>query len=228
MPAYNAAKTLEWTYRDIPKKIVDEIILVDDASIDNTVEISGKLKIKTFIHKKNLGYGANQKTCYKKALENGADIVVMLHPDNQYDGRFINQLINPILKNDIDVMLGIRLQGMKKTLNTGMPFYKYAANIFLTWFNNQVLGTKITEYHTGFRAYNRKFLQNADFERFSNNHLFDLEILVRAVKVNAKIGEVFIPARYTPESSSMGFLESIKYGFKSIAIVLNYLFKKTI
>jgi len=226
MPAYNAEKTLEKTFRDIPKRLADEIILVDDASNDNTVRIAKRLGITTFVHKKNLGYGANQKTCYKMALSSGADIVVMLHPDYQYDARFIEKLVKPIVNSQFDIMLGTRLKGFGKTLSTGMPLYKYLANIFLTWLNNLMLDTRLTEYHTGFRAYTRDFLKSIDFNNFANDHLFDLEILIEAIKKKASIGEVYIPGRYLPESSSMNFIESTNYGIKTLVELFKFSSKK--
>jgi glycosyltransferase involved in cell wall biosynthesis len=173
MPAYNAEKTLEKTYRDIPDGIVDRVILVDDGSHDKTVEIARKLKIETFVHPQNRGYGGNQKTCYMLALNEGADVVVMIHPDYQYDSSLAEELIKPILDGRFDVMLGSRIRTRQECLKGHMPVYKYYANRFLTILENVFLGQNLSEYHTGFRAFNKKVLKKLPFHKFSDDFVFD-------------------------------------------------------
>lgn len=216
MPAYNAAKTLEKTYQDIPKNSVEEIILVDDSSHDRTVELSKKLGIKTYVHKQNKGYGGNQKTCYKKAISLGADIVVMLHPDYQYDPRLLGDLVRPIKDGRFDVMLGSRIRTRKEALSSGMPKYKYIGNRVLTIIENIVIGQNLSEYHTGFRAFRREVLEKIPFERFSNDFVFDQEILISAIRKGFKIGEIPVPVRYFPDASSISFLRSLKYGVETV------------
>jgi len=216
MPAYNAEKTIEKTYRDIPKDIVDEIIVVDDKSRDQTAKVAKKLRLKFFLHPKNLGYGGNQKTCYKKALELGADIVVMIHPDYQYDPTLTKELIKPILDSRFDIMLGSRIRTRKEALEGGMPLYKYFSNRFLTTIENVFLGLNLSEYHTGFRAYKKEVLKQLPLESFSNDFVFDQEILIYAVKKGFKIGEIATPVRYFPEASSINFKRSFKYGIETI------------
>ncbi len=223
MPAYNAEKTLEKTYRDIPPGVVDEIIVVDDESQDKTVKIAKKLGLKTFVHPKNLGYGGNQKTCYWEALKGKSDIVVMVHPDYQYDATLVPDLIKPILDGRFDIMLGSRVRSRKETLEGGMPFYKYLGNRFLTILENIVLGLNLSEYHTGFRAYTRKVLQTLPFQRFSNDFVFDQEILVSAAAAGFRIGEIPVPVRYFPEASSINFSRSVRYGLMILLTLLKYL-----
>lgn len=224
MPAYNAEKTIEKTYRDIPKDIVDEIIVVDDKSRDQTVKIAKKLRLKFFLHPKNLGYGGNQKTCYKKALELGADIVVMIHPDYQYDPTLTKELIKPILDNRFDIMLGSRIRTRKEALEGGMPLYKYFSNRFLTIIENIFLGLNLSEYHTGFRAYKKEVLKQLPLESFSNDFVFDQEILIYAAKKGFKIGEIAVPVRYFPEASSINLKRSLKYGVETILTLLKLSF----
>lgn len=214
LPAYNAEKTLKKTFKDIPRKIVNEVILVDDHSSDKTVSISKKLGIKTFIHRKNLGYGGNQKTCYKEALKLGADIVVMIHPDYQYDATLTEELVKPILKGRFDIMLGSRIRTRKETLDGGMPLYKYLGNRFLTIIENIVLGYNLSEYHTGFRAFKNEFLKKAPLQKFSNDFVFDQQILIWAIKHGYKVGETPVPVRYLQDSSSVSFVKSVKYGIE--------------
>lgn len=223
LPAYNAAKTLERTVNDIPKDYIDEIILVDDASQDGTIEVAQSLGLKVFVHPKNLGYGANQKTCYQKALQAGADIVVMVHPDHQYDPKVIPQLIEPLLKEEGDAVFGSRLMEEEGAIIGGMPRWKYCANIFLTKIENFVLGLNLTEYHSGFRAYTKKVLENLPLERNSNDFVFDTEIIVQ-MKVNGfKIKEIPIKTRYFPEASMVGLRKSIKYGLSILLVLFQYL-----
>ncbi len=212
LPAYNAEKTLERTLADIPRDIVDEIILVDDASKDGTVALAKKLGITVFVHKQNRGYGGNQKTCYSKALEHGADVVVMCHPDYQYDPRIIPQLVEPILRGESDAVFGSRM--MKGgALEGGMPLWKHNANILLTAFENVVLGTYLTEFHSGFRAYSAKVLKSIQFEKNSDGFIFDTEIIVQILIQHFKITEVPIRTRYFEEASSIRLAPSILYGF---------------
>ena len=226
LPAYNAAKTLERTVADISETWVDEIILVDDASQDNTVEVAEKLRLKVFVHAKNLGYGANQKTCYSEALKAGADIAVMVHPDHQYDPSAIPQLIQPLLNGQADAVFGSRMMTAGGALAGGMPYWKYLANIFLTKIENLVLGLKLTEYHSGFRAYSRKVLQTLPLEKNSNDFVFDTQIIVQ-LKVNGfKIKEVPIKTKYFPEASMIGLIKSLKYGLTILGVLGHYLLFK--
>lgn len=216
MPAYNAAKTLEKTYRDLPKGLVNEVILVDDASKDKTSEIAKKLRITTFVHPHNLGYGGNQKTCYWEALKRKPDIIVMVHPDYQYDSSLTRELVKPIIDGRFDIMLGSRVRSRKETLEGGMPFYKYLGNRFLTLIENFVLGLNLSEYHTGFRAFSGDALKKIPFQRFSNDFVFDQQVLIYAAKHGLKIGEIPVPVRYFPEASSINFQRSIVYGIKTL------------
>ena len=223
MPAYNAEKTLLKTFQDIPKNLVDEIILVDDGSHDKTVKIAKKLKIKTYLHPQNRGYGGNQKTCYTLALNEKADVIVMIHPDYQYDSRLTKELIKPIIEGRFDVMLGSRIRTRSEALKGGMPLYKYLGNRFLTIAENIILGQNLSEYHTGFRAFNKKVLKKLPFHRFSDDFVFDQEILVSAIRENYRVGEITVPVRYFSEASSIGLKRSIKYGLSTLFILLLYL-----
>lgn len=226
LPAYNAAKTLEITVRDIPKDTVDDIILVDDASSDNTVAIANRLGLKVFSHKSNLGYGANQKTCYLKALEMEADIVVMVHPDYQYDPLSIPELVKPILDQKADAVFGSRM--MKGgALEGGMPLWKHNANILLTALENVVLGTYLTEYHSGFRAYSAKYLRSINFTANSDNFVFDTEIIVQGLMHNMKIEEIPIKTRYFREASTIKFLPAVLYGLGILKTMLKYVLHKS-
>jgi glycosyltransferase involved in cell wall biosynthesis len=225
MPAYNAAQTLETTYASIPMEVVDKVILTDDVSQDETVEIARKLGLKTLIHIQNRGYGGNQKTSYLEALKDGAQIVVMLHPDNQYDATRIPALIEPIQKGEYDMMIGSRLLG-KDTLEGGMPFYKYIGNRFLTWLENLVLGQNLSEYHSGFRAYHRKVLTTIPFVLNSDDFVFDSEVLAQVTAFNFKIGEIAVPTRYFPEASSVNFKRSVVYGLATVWTMWKYLLYK--
>ncbi len=216
MPAYNAGKTLEKTYRDIPKGLASEVILVDDASRDETIKIAKKLKITTFVHEYNLGYGGNQKTCYWEALKRKPDIVVMLHPDYQYDATLTGDLVKPIIDGRFDIMLGSRIRSRKEALDGGMPLYKYLSNRLLTLIENISLGLSLSEYHTGFRAYSQKALRKIPFQLLSNDFVFDQEILIWAVRKGLKIGEIPVPVRYFPEASSINFRRSLKYGLETL------------
>lgn len=216
MPAYNAEKTLVKTYKDVPKNVAKRIILVDDGSHDKTVKIARKLGLEVIVHPQNRGYGGNQKTCYTIALNEGAKIVVMLHPDYQYDATRIPELVKPIINGRFDIMLGSRIRTREEALKGGMPLYKYLGNRLLTVFQNIVLGQNLSEYHTGLRAYNRKVLERLPFHKFSDDFVFDQQILVSAIREGYKIGEIPIPVRYFPDASSINFIRSVKYGLCTI------------
>ena len=222
MPAYNAEKTLKKTYEEIPTEIVDEVILVDDKSSDNTVKLARELGINKVIeHEKNKGYGGNQKTCYKTALGSGADIVVMLHPDYQYTPKLLEAMVYPIVNDVYDVMLGSRILG-KGALEGGMPLYKYIANRFLTFFQNILLNHKLAEYHTGYRAFSREVLENLPLERNSDDFVFDNEMLAQAIFADFRIGEVSCPTKYFEEASSINLKRSIKYGLGVLRVSLTF------
>lgn len=212
MPAYNAAKTLKRTIDDIPPGLVDKIILVDDHSRDNTVAIAKKLGIEVIAHPQNRGYGGNQKTCYTIALSEGADVVVMIHPDYQYDSSLTGEMIRPIIEGRFDVMFGSRIRTRKEALAGGMPPWKYTANRFLTLLENMVLGQNLSEYHTGFRAFSRKALENIPFHRYSDDFVFDQDIVMGLMAKEFKIGEIPVPVRYFNEASSINFSRSVVYG----------------
>ena len=225
MPAYNAAQTLEKTYNDLPQEIVDEIILVDDVSQDETVEIARRLGLKVVIHVQNTGYGGNQKTCYLEALKDGADIVVMLHPDYQYDSRLVPELIQPIREGKADLVLGSRVLG-GGTLAGGMPIYKYISNRFLTLVENLAFRKRLSEYHTGLRAYSRRFLETVPFLLNSDRFVFDSEILAQAVAFDFEITEIAVPTRYFEEASSVGLKDGIVYGVETLWVVSKYLLNR--
>lgn len=222
MPAYNAARTLEPTVRDIPGGTIDEIILVDDASTDNTIEIAQKLGLTVIRHETNRGYGANQKTCYRLALDRGADIVIMIHPDYQYDSRLTPYLIGFLKEGFLDVMLGSRIRTRKEALSGGMPLYKYLANRTLTFIENILLGMNLSEWHTGFRAYTRKVLETIPWHDNSDDFVFDSQVLVQCVSFGFRIGEIPIPVRYHDTSSSINFRRSMKYGILTIVTALRF------
>ena len=222
MPAYNAARTLERTYADIPHDLVDEIILVDDVSRDETVEVARKLGLEVIVHRQNLGYGGNQKTCYDAALADGADVVVMLHPDYQYDATRIPALVDPILRGEADLMLGSRFLG--DPLAGGMPRWKYISNRFLTGLENAAFGLSLSEYHTGLRAYSRELLETIPYHLNSNNFVFDQELIAQVVAGGRfRIGEIAVPTRYFDEASSVGLRRSIVYGLSTLRVVARYL-----
>jgi len=226
MPAYNAAKTVEETYREIPKDIVDEVILVDDQSKDETVEKARALGIdKVIVHPRNRGYGGNQKTCYEAALQTGADIVVMLHPDYQYTPKLIEAMVYPIANGLFPVMLGSRILG-KGALKGGMPLYKYIANRLLTAFQNLLMGQKLAEYHTGYRAFSKEILQQLPLEENSDDFVFDNEMLAQIAYAGYIIGEVTCPTKYFGEASSINFARSVKYGLGVLRVSLLYRLNK--
>lgn len=211
MPAYNAAKTVEETYNEIPGEFRENIILVDDSSKDNTIEVAKKLKIKVIAHEKNLGYGGNQKTCYWEALKLNPDIVVMLHPDYQYDASQIGELIRPISENRYDFMFGSRIQSRESALNGGMPKLKYCINRVVCLLENTLLDVNFTEHFSGFRAYSAKVLNTVPFQRFSNDFVFDQQMAISALSYKFKMGEVPIPTRYHKKASSIQFLKGTKF-----------------
>ena len=216
LPAYKAEKTLKKTVDDIPLDVVDQILLVDDASSDNTVEIARSLGLLVIVHEKNLGYGGNQKTCYINALKIGADVIVCLHPDYQYSPKVIPDLIEPLINERADFTFGSRWKDNGRPLEGGMPIYRYVGNIVTTKVENFLLGTKFTEMHTGLKAYSRKFLESVPFLSYSNDFFFDTQILIHAILLGFVIEEVAIPTRYTLESSSTSISASIKYVTNSI------------
>jgi len=221
MPAYNAAKTLLKTFEDIPKGLVSEIILVDDCSKDDTIAVGSTLDIKVIAHPHNVGYGGNQKTCYLEALRDGADIVIMLHPDYQYDPRKIPEMVAPILDGSADIVLGSRfIDG--GALKGGMPYYKFLANRFLTSCQNAVLGTNLSEFHTGYRSYSRKFLETVPFLRNSLAFVFDAEILCQAIYFGFRIAEIGVETRYFAEASSINFWNSTKYGIGVLSTLCKF------
>ncbi len=223
MPAYNAARTLEVTYRGIDSKLVDDIVLVDDHSKDATVEIARKLGVRVLVHPQNRGYGGNQKTCYREALKLKADIVVMLHPDGQYEPSLMSKLVLPIADNQADVVLGSRMMAGSQALAGGMPFYKYVANKLLTAMENKVLRQHLSEYHTGYRAFSRSFLSTLPLHANSDGYVFDTEVLVQAIHFKARILEVSVPTRYFDGASSATFADSTVYGLKTLLTLGKYL-----
>lgn len=222
LPAYRAEQTLARTYDAIPHDIVDRVLLVDDASRDGTVQVALSLGIDTFVHVRNLGYGANQKTCYREALKTGADVIIMVHPDYQYEPRLIAAMAAMVASGVYDVVLGSRILGGKSPLEGGMPLYKYVSNRLLTLVQNLTIGTKLSELHTGFRAFSRRVLLELPLAANSNDFLFDNQMLVQAVAGGFALGELSCPTRYAPESSSISFRRSVVYGFGVLATSAAY------
>ncbi len=221
MPAYNAEKTLARTYADIPRASVDDVILVDDASRDGTVEEARHLGLHTVVHGRNRGYGGNQKTCYKTALERGAEIIVMVHPDHQYDPTVIPDLINPLLRGGCDAVFGSRMLG-GRPIQGGMPKWKYLGNIFLTAVENATFLIYLTEYHSGFRAYSRRYLEAVNLDANSDSFVFDTEIIAQAMAKGMRIREIPIETRYFDEASQIAFGPSVRYGFAILKTMLLY------
>jgi len=221
LPAYNASKTLRRTFEEIPHDIVDDVILTDDASSDDTLEVARSLGIWTLRHDRNRGYGGNQKTCYAAALARGADIVVMLHPDYQYTPRLVPAMASMIASEHFDIVLGSRMLG-KSALAGGMPLYKYIANRGLTCFQNVMLRQALSEYHTGYRAWSRTVLQNLALHRCSDDFVFDNQMLVQVVHSGFRIGEISCPARYFPDASSINFTRSVRYGLGVLRTSVEY------
>lgn len=229
LPAYNCEKTLYQTLQDIPMDVVTHVVLVDDCSTDQTLAKAKKYGVKhIYRHAKNLGYGANQKTCYEKALALNSDIVIMLHPDYQYNPKLIGELISKI-NNGADVVLGSRMQKRKEALKNGMPRYKYYFNILLTTFQNRLFNLSLSEYHTGYRAYTKDALLCSTYKTLSNSFIFDNQMLLQLIVKNCKIEEIYCPAKYTKTSSSIGIINSIIYGlgvvYYSFYTKLQYYFK---
>ena len=222
MPAYNAAKTLHMTYADLPQNVVDLVIVVDDGSSDETARIARELGLELFIHDRNYGYGANQKTCYREALRAGADIVVMVHPDYQYDPTLLPEIIRPIEAGDADVVLGSRLMGIHP-IRQGMPWWKYYSNRFLTTLENLVFGLHLSEYHTGYRAFRRQVLESVNLQMDSDRFIFDQEILAQIVNLKMRITEVPVPTRYFAQASSASLFQSTVYGVSILWLLVRYL-----
>ncbi|MFC1800046.1 glycosyltransferase family 2 protein [Candidatus Eisenbacteria bacterium] len=227
MPAYNAEQTLIKTLRDIPEGSVAEIILVDDHSQDNTAELARSQGIRVIEHRENRGYGANQKTCYREALESGADIIVMIHPDYQYDPRLIPFAAGFISADVCDVIIGSRIRTRREALDGGMPVYKYLSNRILTVIENIVLGQNLGDFHSGFRVYGRAVLEGIDFSDNSDDFVFDTEFLAQAVFHGFRIGDIPIPTRYSPDSSSINFRRSLTYGFETLLVMAKYLLQRS-
>jgi glycosyltransferase involved in cell wall biosynthesis len=221
LPAYNAALTLRRTVAEIDRSLVDQILVVDDASTDGTVEEARTLGLETIRHDRNKGYGGNQKTCYRAALERGADIIVMLHPDYQYSPRLVPAMAAMIAYGDYDFILGSRILAQNPTTG-GMPLWKYVSNRALTLFENLVVGYKLSEYHTGLRAYSRELLEVLPLERNSDNFVFDNQLIVQAMAAGARIGELSCPTRYEADSSSVDFAQSVRYGVGVVRTSLQY------
>lgn len=223
LPAYNAEKTIKATYRDLPKDLISEVILVDDASRDKTVQKAKELGITIYVHPENRGYGGNQKTCYDQALKRSPDIVVMVHPDYQYDAKLVGVLCEPIVNGRAEIMLGSRIQTRHQVLAGGMPLWKYFANRALTLFENLAMGLNLSEYHTGFRAYSKKVLSTIPYHRFSDDFVFDQQILISALSYGFNISEIPVPCKYFPEASSINFKRSTQYGLATLWTVVTYL-----
>ena len=222
MPAYNAALTLEKTFNDIPIEYQSNIILVDDNSRDDTIGIARALGIQVLTHSSNLGYGANQKTCYEAALSQGADIVIMLHPDYQYDARVVSVMAKLIELGNCDVVLGNRIRTRQEALSGGMPLWKYSVNRISTLFENFYLGQTLGDFHSGFRAYSREVLETLPYEQNSDDFVFDQEFLIQAVYFDFKLGDIPVPVRYFPESSSINFKRSVKYGIYAFGALVSF------
>ena len=225
MPAYNAARTLRRTCAELPREFVDEVLVVDDHSSDATVQLARELGLTTFVHHQNLGYGRNQKTCYREALRRGADIVVMLHPDYQYSPHLAPAMASLIAYGEYDIVLASRILG-RGALSGGMPVYKYVSNRFLTLIQNLLLHYKLSEYHTGYRAFSREVLKALPLEENSDDFVFDNEMLAQAIYMHYRIGEVSCPTKYFPEGSSINFSRSVKYGLGVLATSLQFRLQK--
>jgi glycosyltransferase involved in cell wall biosynthesis len=226
MPAYNAAKTLHMTYADLPPGVADSVILVDDHSSDETVKVARELGLELFVHTRNYGYGGNQKTCYREALKVHAEIVVMLHPDYQYDPTLLPQIIRPIADGEADIVLGSRLMGTNP-IKQGMPWWKYISNRFLTWLQNATFGLKLSEYHTGYRAFSREALETVNFQMNSDSFIFDQEILAQAINLKLRIAEIPVPTRYFPAASTTSFGQSVVYGLSILWLLFLYFLQTT-
>src|SRR5438309_11712562 len=218
MPAYNAGRTLRMTYEELPKETVATVILVDDGSTDATLDVARQLGLEIFVHNRNYGYGANQKTCYTEALRAGADVVVMVHPDYQYDPTLVPQIVEPITRGAADVVLGSRLKS-GSALAPGMPWWNFVANRFLTWVENRAFRLRLSEYHTGYRAFRKEVLETVNFQTNSDGFVFDQEIIAQVVAARFRIAEIAVPTRYFPEASSASFLASVGYGLRILSVL---------
>lgn len=219
MPAYNAAHTLKATVEDLPRDLVDEIIVVDDASTDNTVEIARALPVTLIEHPANRGYGGNQKTCYDEALKRGADYIIMVHPDYQYDSRLVGHFLGFLRLGICDVLLGNRIRTRRETLACGMPVYKYLSNRALTIVENVATGQNLGEWHSGYRGYRREVLETIPYHRNSDDFVFDTQFLFQAVQFGFKLGDVPVPVRYMDEASSISFRRSVTYGLSTLGVL---------
>ncbi len=226
MPAFNAGRTLRLTYEELPRDLVDVVILVDDGSSDETLKIAKDLDLEIFVHDRNYGYGANQKTCYREALRTDAQVVVMVHPDYQYDSSLLPTLVEPIVRGEADVVLGSRTLG-RSPVAQGMPWWKYVSNRVLTRAENVVFGLHLSEYHTGYRAYRREVLETVNFEMNSDKFVFDQEIIAQLTHERFRIGEVPVPTRYFPEASSASFGASLRYGIEILWLLLRVLLHRS-
>jgi len=227
MPAYNAEITVKKTYEDLPKDLIDEVILVDDASKDKTINKAKELGITVYLHKKNQGYGSNQKTCYNQALKRNPDVIVMVHPDYQYDASLVGVLCEPIVNGRADIMLGSRIQTRHQVLKGGMPLWKYFANRFLTLVENLAMGLNLSEYHTGFRAFSSDTLKNIPYNNFSNDFIFDQQILISALSYKYNISEIPVPCKYFADASSINFIRSAKYGTMTLWTVFTFMLNQS-
>jgi len=226
MPAYNAEATLKQTLADIPPGIVDEVILVDDGSRDDTAELARKLGLTVFVHEKNTGYGGNQKTCYTQALESGADYVVMIHPDYQYDSRVVGAAVEFLRLGICDVVLGSRIRTRREALDGGMPAWKYFANRLLTFVENTALGQNLGDFHSGFRAYRREVLETIPWQKNTDDFAFDSQFLAQSVYFGFKLGDIPVPVRYFDEASSINFSRCVKYGLTTLWILMQFWLQK--
>ncbi len=222
LPAYNAEKTLAATLADVPAGCVDEFILVDDGSTDRTVALAREMGLTVLVHPRNCGYGGNQKTCYREALDRGADIVVMIHPDYQYDSRVVPHAVGFVALGICDIVLGNRIRSRREAMDGGMPLYKYVSNRVLTGFENLALGQNLGDFHSGFRVYHRAVLERIPFERNSDDFVFDTQFLVQAVRLGFRLGDVPMPVRYFPEASSINFRRSLRYGIGTVGVLAQY------
>jgi glycosyltransferase involved in cell wall biosynthesis len=222
LPAYNAERTLAATLADVPVGAVDDFLLVDDGSTDRTVQVAKEMGLKVIEHPENRGYGGNQKTCYRYALEHDADVVVMIHPDYQYDSRAIPIAVGIIELGICDIVLGSRIRSRQEALSGGMPVYKYLSNRFLTTVENLALGQNLADFHSGFRVYRRAVLERVPFERNSDDFVFDTQFLVQAVRLGFRLGDIPVPVRYFAEASSINFRRSVRYGFGTLGALGQY------
>ncbi len=223
MPAFNAERTLEKTIKDIPSGIVSKIILVDDGSNDNTVVLAKKLGLRIFTHTANLGYGGNQKTCYWEALKENPDVIIMVHPDYQYDASLIGELVRPILEDRYDMMFGNRIRTRQEVLKGGMPPTKYMLNRMFCILENMILGANFSEYFSGMRAYSAKLLRKIPYQRFSNDFIFDQEMMLSVYANGFRIGEIDVPVRYFSEASSIKFIKGGKFLLETLMLLVRYL-----